>query len=118
MNEAAIRRWSASAGRQALEATAADRDFAKRHLINPVLLRLLGDVSGQRVLDAGCGNGYFSRMLSERGAHVVGVEPAEGFPSPGTRKPNWAKASPTCRRTWLGFPISVGPSTPWCAAWS
>lgn len=49
----------------------------KRHLVNPVLLRLLGDVRGRRVLDAGCGNGYFSRMLAERDAHVVGVEPAE-----------------------------------------
>jgi 2-polyprenyl-3-methyl-5-hydroxy-6-metoxy-1,4-benzoquinol methylase len=38
---------------------------------------LLGDVRGRRVLDAGCGNGYFSRMLAGRGAEVVGVEPTE-----------------------------------------
>jgi SAM-dependent methyltransferase len=51
----------------AMDATAGDGDFAKRHLVNPVLLRLLGDVRGQRVLDAGCGNGYLSRMRAARG---------------------------------------------------
>ncbi|UAC01827.1 methyltransferase domain-containing protein [Dactylosporangium vinaceum] len=54
---------------------ALDGDFAKRHLINPELLRLLGDVTGRRILDAGCGNGYLSRLLAARGAEVVGVEP-------------------------------------------
>ncbi len=63
--------------RTLLEATAHDGDFAKRHLINPVVLRTLGDLQGQRVLDAGCGNGYLSRMLAERGAHVTGVEPGQ-----------------------------------------
>lgn len=43
-----------------------DDDFAKQHLINPVLLRMLGDLARQRILDAGCGTGYLSRMLAER----------------------------------------------------
>lgn len=60
-----------------MEATAVDGDFAKRHLVNPTLLRLLGDVRGLRVLDAGCGNGYFSRILAGQGARVVGVEPTD-----------------------------------------
>jgi 2-polyprenyl-3-methyl-5-hydroxy-6-metoxy-1,4-benzoquinol methylase len=74
-NEAAIRRWNDTATTDALEATAEDGDFSKRHLVNPGLLRLLGDVGGRRVLDAGCGNGYFSRLLATRGAQVVGLEP-------------------------------------------
>ncbi|WP_028934581.1 class I SAM-dependent methyltransferase [Pseudonocardia spinosispora] len=76
-NNDAIRQWNISTTRKAMEASAKDGDFAKRHLVNPVLLRLLGDVRGLRVLDAGCGNGYFSRMLAEYGAQVVGVEPTE-----------------------------------------
>ena len=75
-NEAAIGQWNASATRAGMTATARDGDFAKRHLVNPELLRLLGDVRGRLVLDAGCGNGYFSRMLAGRGARVVGIEPA------------------------------------------
>jgi 2-polyprenyl-3-methyl-5-hydroxy-6-metoxy-1,4-benzoquinol methylase len=75
-NEAAIERWG-SMPREVLEAMEPDGDFAKRHVLNPVLLRVLGDVRGRRVLDAGCGHGYLSRMLASRGAHVVGVEPGQ-----------------------------------------
>lgn len=53
-----------------------DGGFAKRHLLNPSIFRLLGDPRGSRVLDAGCGQGYLSRLLVARGAQVVGVEPA------------------------------------------
>jgi len=74
-NKAAIDRWAAMPD-GVLAEMADDGDFSKRHLVNPVLLRMLGDVDGRRVLDAGCGNGYFSRMLARRGAEVTGVEPA------------------------------------------
>jgi SAM-dependent methyltransferase len=75
-NDEVIRKWGAMP-RVVLEETEHDGDFAKRHLVNPTLLRMLGDVRGRRVLDAGCGNGYLSRMLAERGAQVVGVEPGQ-----------------------------------------
>ena len=73
-NDTVIERWG-SMSPAALAATAEDGDFAKRHLVNPVVLEMLGDVRGRRVLDAGCGNGYLSRMLADRGALVTGVEP-------------------------------------------
>ncbi len=40
----------------------------------PDLLRLVGDVSGLRVLDVACGNGRITRELARRGATVVGVD--------------------------------------------
>lgn len=49
-------------------------DLNREWVIDPVLFEHLGDVKGLRVLDAGCGTGYFSRMLAERGAEVVGVD--------------------------------------------
>ncbi|MFE7114585.1 class I SAM-dependent methyltransferase [Streptomyces sp. NPDC057654] len=77
-NEAAIRQWNRFP-REALEAMGPEGDFAKRHLINPVLLRMLGDVRGRRILDAGSGHGYFSRMLATRGARVTGIEPTDSM---------------------------------------
>lgn len=53
-------------------------DYGRRVLLNPTIFRLLGDLHGRRILDAGCGNGYLSRLMAERGAQVVGAEPATG----------------------------------------
>lgn len=38
------------------------------------LLDLLGDLDGQAVLDAGCGQGFLARFLHERGARVTGID--------------------------------------------
>ncbi len=43
-------------------------------LIDPVLLRMVGNVTGLRVLDLGCGNGYLARKLAKQGAKVTGVD--------------------------------------------
>jgi len=40
----------------------------------PYILELLDDVQGKRVLDAGCGGGFYSLWLSERGAKVLGID--------------------------------------------
>src|SRR5712691_10176378 len=42
--------------------------------IMPHFLSLLGDIAGLTVLDAGCGQGYLSRILARRGAHVTGMD--------------------------------------------
>jgi SAM-dependent methyltransferase len=49
-------------------------DPARVVLLDPVMLRLCGDVAGRRVLDLGCGEGRFSRMLAERGARCAGID--------------------------------------------
>jgi SAM-dependent methyltransferase len=49
-------------------------DPARTLLLDPVMLRLAGDVAGKRVLDLGCGEGRFCRMLAERGAATVGLD--------------------------------------------
>lgn len=52
-------------------------DLWHRTLIDPPIFRLVGEVSGQCVLDLACGNGYMSRRFARAGAHVVGVDASE-----------------------------------------
>jgi len=42
-------------------------DLWHRALIDPVLLRLVGDVNHQQVLEVACGNGYLSRRFARMG---------------------------------------------------
>jgi SAM-dependent methyltransferase len=41
---------------------------------DPVLWAFAGDVNGRTVLDAGCGTGYLSKKLHDRGARVIGID--------------------------------------------
>jgi 2-polyprenyl-3-methyl-5-hydroxy-6-metoxy-1,4-benzoquinol methylase len=47
--------------------------------IMPRLLAEIGDVSGLRALDAGCGEGYLARILAAGGARVTGADVAENL---------------------------------------
>lgn len=54
-------------------------DSNRKYHSDPLLLAFLGDVQSQRVLDAGSGAGYLSRLLANRGARMVAVENARRF---------------------------------------
>lgn len=70
--------WSANA--EIWESLYGERgDRNRKYQSDPVLLGFLGEVRGQRVLDAGSGAGYLSRLLAKRGARMVAVENAQGL---------------------------------------
>lgn len=48
-------------------------------MLDSWMLNALGDVDGAAVIDIGCGEGRFSRLLSELGARVTGVDLTEPF---------------------------------------
>jgi 2-polyprenyl-3-methyl-5-hydroxy-6-metoxy-1,4-benzoquinol methylase len=59
-----------------------DRDIARpgsyrTHLITGAMTDLLAEIKGKQVLDAGCGNGFFTNWLSSQGAMVEGVDGSE-----------------------------------------
>jgi ubiquinone/menaquinone biosynthesis C-methylase UbiE len=48
-----------------------------RHILNPCVEELLGDVKGKKFLDAGCGEGYLARYYAKKGAFVTGIDLSE-----------------------------------------
>ncbi len=50
------------------------RDKYRRGLTDQAVLSAIGDAHGLAVLDAGCGEGYMSRILAENGAKVTGID--------------------------------------------
>ncbi len=49
--------------------------FLRENVEFPSFLRALGPVHGKRVLDVGCGDGAYARMVARQGAgHVVGTD--------------------------------------------
>jgi 2-polyprenyl-3-methyl-5-hydroxy-6-metoxy-1,4-benzoquinol methylase len=49
-------------------------DIFRVHWNNPAFVEFVGDLSGKKVLDAGCGEGHNTRMFARRGARIVGVD--------------------------------------------
>jgi 2-polyprenyl-3-methyl-5-hydroxy-6-metoxy-1,4-benzoquinol methylase len=77
-NAQVIKAWS-DIPPELLEQFGEEGDFARQHLLNPAIFTLLGDVRGKTILDAGCGQGYLSRLLARKGAILTGIEPAESL---------------------------------------
>ena len=56
-----------------------DGDGNRRYHVHPVLMRMLGDVRGLDLLDAGCGTGYLSVRLARARARVTAIDYAPGM---------------------------------------
>jgi SAM-dependent methyltransferase len=65
--------WDDVAGIYA-QGQASGRDYYRYEFFGPAQLALCGDVRDLKVLDVGCGNGYFAREMAKRGARVTGID--------------------------------------------
>ena len=68
--EEARERWNRLADDWRIQ-VGADGDSNRRLNSDPVLWEFVGDVRGLTVLDAGCGTGYLSSKLRDRGARIM-----------------------------------------------
>lgn len=51
-----------------------NKDSYQRVLILPNLIRLMQAKSGEKIVDLGCGQGFFARELAKLGAKVIGID--------------------------------------------
>jgi len=55
------------------------RDAPREGVLDDWMLDLVGDVTGLHVIDLGCGEGRFCRMLAECGAETLGIDLQPAF---------------------------------------
>ncbi|MGH9061637.1 MAG: class I SAM-dependent DNA methyltransferase, partial [Acidimicrobiales bacterium] len=56
-----------------------DANIQNAYYERPAILALAGDVTGRRILDAGCGSGPLFEALRDRGATVTGFDKSAGM---------------------------------------
>src|SRR5438045_4065123 len=71
MEDTSTRSWARIAEEWATHADA--NDYRNVFLI-PRTFALLGAVAAKNILDVGCGEGGYTRMLARQGAHVTGID--------------------------------------------
>jgi SAM-dependent methyltransferase len=65
--------WDAAADAWS-EGQSSGRDYYRLDFFGPAHIALCGDVGGLRLLDVGCGSGYFAREMAKLGARVTAVD--------------------------------------------
>ena len=63
-------------------------DPYRGRLTDQAVLTAVGDCSGCEVLDAGCGEGYMSRILADRGAKVTGIDTSSALIAAASSHPD------------------------------
>lgn len=77
MTESPLDMWKNSAA--AWIASVDKGDTSRSLLLDSAMLETIGPVEAKRVLDIGCGEGRFCRMLSDLGAVTTGIEPTQAL---------------------------------------
>ena len=70
---------------------------------------VVGDWTGREVLDLGCGGGFMTELLAERGASAVGIDPSQGAIAA-------ARAHAAGEGLAIRYDVGVGEALPYAAA--
>lgn len=58
--------WNSEAGDNGI--------WHQQYDIDPIVFEILGDVKNKKIIEIGCGNGYFARLLAGKGAKITAVD--------------------------------------------
>ena len=72
------KRWN-EAAKNWVEFVRSGKNYYSGYLNGPALKQMIGDVEGKKILDIGCGEGYFSRFFAKAGAEVTAIDISEGL---------------------------------------
>ena len=61
-------------------------NYGKLYVMKPAILKLIGDVKGKKVLELGCGNGFWLKLLDSKGAKCIGVDKSKNQIDLATRE--------------------------------
>lgn len=76
--DSSIEKWIHSADAWITD-QGAHGDWSRRVILDPTLAEIIPSLRGKKVLDLGCGEGRYSRVLQDRGAVVTGIDPVPQF---------------------------------------
>ncbi len=73
MNKRAVSQWNKNA-KVWDKLQGEEGDINHKLFIDPAIVKLLGDIAEKNILDAGCGNGYWTRRLAKKAKKVTGID--------------------------------------------
>jgi len=57
-----------------------EEEIGNKYVFDPALIRILGNLQDQKILDLACGDGYFSRKMKGLGAsEIIGIDISTGM---------------------------------------
>jgi ubiquinone/menaquinone biosynthesis C-methylase UbiE len=83
-------------------------DSFSDNIERPAISKLIGDVSGARILDLGCGSGPYSVWLAQKGGQVVGLDLSQTMVSLAAESARVAKVKADFRVADIRDPLPFG----------